>query len=288
MQTKCGERSVSQDWPQVADDVGLGEVAALAAFSKTNAAAAVEQSRSDPPPAPHRRLTAITGDTARMARLRVLVVEDEPTLARLVARALNEDGHDVRVAHDGQLGLESAIAEPADVVVLDLMLPRLDGIAVCRELRRLASPSSILMLTARDAVADRVRGLDAGADDYLVKPFALDELLARVRALGRRTGGGGTLRVDDLIVDTDRRTVTRAGAEIQLSPTEFRLLEHLARNAGLVVAKQRLLERVWGDESDATENAVETYIHYLRAKMDRPPARPLIHTVRGAGYVLRS
>ena len=223
-----------------------------------------------------------------MAGLRVLVVEDEPTLARLVARALTEDGSDVRVVHDGQLGLESALAEPTDVVVLDLMLPRLDGMALCRELRRLASPSSILMLTARDAVSDRVRGLDAGADDYLVKPFALDELLARVRAVARRTGGGGTLRVDDLVLDADRRTVNRAGSAVQLSPTEFRLLEHLVRNAGRVVAKERLLERVWGDETEATENVVETYIHYLRTKLDRPPAKPLIHTVRGSGYVLKS
>ena len=222
-----------------------------------------------------------------MVKLRVLVVEDEPVMAKLVARALSEDGHDVRVTHDGRQGLESALVEPTDVVVLDLMLPGLDGIGICRELRRLASPASILMLTARDAVPDRVRGLDAGADDYLVKPFALDELLARVRALGRRTGGGGTIQVLDLSLDLDRHVATRAGTPIPLTPTEFRLLEHLARSAGRVVPKQRLLERVWGDESDATENAVEMYIHYLRAKIDRPPATPLIHTVRGAGYVLR-
>ena len=222
--------------------------------------------------------------------MRVLVVEDDLRVARLVERALREAGHRALVAHDGPEGLAVARREPWDVVVLDVGLPGLDGLAVCRSLRDAGQRTPILLLTARDAVADRVAGLDSGADDYLPKPFAIEELLARVRALGRRAEGGtgDFLTAADLVLDLARHEARRGERLVELTAREFRLLELLMRNAGRVLTKDQLLDRVWGRDSEAGPNAVETYIHYLREKIDRDTDRPLIRTVRGVGYALRT
>lgn len=220
----------------------------------------------------------------------VLIVEDDTRVARLVARALAEAGHRVEVAHDGVAGLERGETGIYDLIVLDVMLPQIDGVEVCRLLRRGGVRSGILMLTARDAVADRVRGLDAGADDYLVKPFALEELLARSRALDRRTNGRAdeeTLRVGDLTLDLARYEALRGESVIQLTAKEFALLRYLMRHAGQVLSKAQITDHVWGYDSEATSNVAEIYIHYLRDKVDRGFPRPLIRTVRGAVYVIK-
>jgi DNA-binding response OmpR family regulator len=176
-----------------------------------------------------------------------------------------------------------------DLVLLDVMLPEMSGLEVARELRRQRVRTPILMLTARDAVYDRVCGLDSGADDYLTKPFALEELLARVRALGRRKSekSSSVLRLGDLVLDVERRTSSRAARPLDLTTREFDVLAYLMRNAGRVLGKDVILARVWGDDSDAGANAVELYVHHLRQKVDRGFARPLIRTVRGVGYTIR-
>src|ERR671936_1630374 len=212
----------------------------------------------------------------------VLLVEDDPRIARVVDRALNDVGHRVEFAHDGIAGLTRAERGTHDLVILDVMLPEMDGIEVARELRRQRVKTPILMLTARDAVPDRVKGLDAGADDYLTKPFALEELLARVRALGRRAGDGANnqLTVGDLTLDVARHEVHRGAQSIELTAKEFDLLAYLMRNAGRVLSKDQITEHVWGYDSQATSNVVEIYIHYLRDKVDRGfiNPRPLIRT----------
>jgi DNA-binding response OmpR family regulator len=228
--------------------------------------------------------------------MHVLLVEDDLRISRVVERALQEAGHDVDVAHDGDEGLERAEISvspgesPYDLLVLDVMLPRRDGVSIARELRRQRQRTPILMLTARDAIDDRVRGLDAGADDYLTKPFALEEFLARVRALGRRAADDAAdiLEVGDLTLNTDRHEVTREGQPIELTAKEFDLLAYLMRNAGRVLSKSQITEHVWGYDSEATSNVVEIYIHYLRDKVDRGFSRPLIRTVRGVGYTIKA
>jgi DNA-binding response OmpR family regulator len=222
--------------------------------------------------------------------MQVLLVEDDPRIARVVERALTDVGHHVDVAHDGLKGLTSAERGVHDLVVLDVMLPEMDGIEVARELRRQKVRTPILMLTARDAVPDRVKGLDSGADDYLTKPFALDELLARVRALGRRAneGAGEKLSVGDLELDLERHEVHREDKSIELTAKEFDLLAYLMRNAGRVLSKDRITEHVWGYDAQATSNVVEIYIHYLRDKIDRGFSRPLIRTMRGVGYTIKA
>ena len=221
--------------------------------------------------------------------MHVLLVEDDIRISRVVQRALSEVGHDVDVAHDGAEGLARAEDTPYDLLVLDVMLPERDGFSIARELRRQRQRTPILMLTARDAVADRVRGLDAGADDYLPKPFALEEFLARVRALGRRTATSSeTLEVGDLTLDPDRHEVIRAGRTIELTAKEFDLLAYLMRNAGRVLSKPQITEHVWGYDSEATSNVVEIYVHYLREKIDKGFSRPLIRTIRGVGYTIKA
>jgi len=219
--------------------------------------------------------------------MRLLVVEDDARLADLVARSLREAGYAVDIARDGEEGLIQAACNEYDGLILDVHLPRKDGLGVSRELRQRGSAVPILMLTARDAVRDRVAGLDAGADDYLTKPFDLAELHARVRALLRRMPelAPNRIVVGDLVVDVASQVATRAGETLSLTTKEYVMLEYLARHAGSVVSRAELVAHVWDDNHDPMTNAVEVYINRLRKKVDaaRPP---LIHTRRGAGYML--
>jgi two-component system, OmpR family, response regulator MprA len=227
---------------------------------------------------------------------RVLVVEDDDDIAQVLQRSLRLEGYDTRVAADGEAALTVAAEFVPDVVILDLGLPRLDGIEVARRLRDPASATGagdavpILMLTARDALQSRVEGLDAGADDYLVKPFERQELLARLRALLRRRPprGSASLVVGDLSLNPDTREVRRGSRPIELTQREFELLEHLLRNERLVVTRQRLLEEVWGYDPFATTNTIEVFISNLRRKLEAGGEQRLLHTIRGAGYVLRA
>jgi two-component system response regulator MprA len=223
------------------------------------------------------------------APARLLVVEDEAALAHLVERTLTEEGYRVTLAKDGDDALESALDAPPDLVVLDLGLPGRDGLSVCRELRAQGLRMPVIMLTARDALPDRVVGLDAGADDYLVKPFAFEELLARIRAQLRRVRGDSErLQVADLVLEPGSRRAWRGDRELQLSDREFRLLEVLMHNAGQVLTRQRLLDHVWGYRSDPSSNVVDIYVHYVRRKVDKGERVALIHTVRGVGYSVRA
>lgn len=218
----------------------------------------------------------------------VLVAEDEARMAALVADSLSGDGHRVQVEHTGGGALATATARPFDVIVLDVMLPEIDGFTICRRLREAGVRSAVLMLTARDAVEDRVNGLDAGADDYLVKPFAVAELRARVRALARRPAGlrGPELRVTDLVLDPIRREVHRAGHCLDLTAREYALLHALMRHAGAPLSRAEILDSVWGEDAEPYGNVIDLYVHYLRTKTERFGPR-LIETVRGVGYVLR-
>jgi DNA-binding response OmpR family regulator len=219
----------------------------------------------------------------------VLVVEDERRLAQLVRRVLEEEGHTVDVAHDGEEGLQMALEGTHDVIVLDIMLPEMDGIEVCRSLRRNRVDTPVLLLTALDGVDDRVRGLDAGADDYLPKPFAFQELMARLRALSRRRvqpRDPQELAVDDLTLDLRRRRAQRDGRAIELSPKEFSLLEFLMRNEGRVVTRTQILDHLWGYDFATDSNLVDVYVAYLRRKVDKGTNNKLIRTVRGVGYAL--
>jgi DNA-binding response OmpR family regulator len=220
----------------------------------------------------------------------ILVVEDERRLANLVRRALEEEGHVVDVAHDGAEGLDVASATDYDLLVLDLMLPHLDGIEIAKRLRAAKNDVRILMLTARDAVEDRVLGLESGADDYLMKPFSFSELLARVRALARRqiqAQAETELRSGNLVLDLARHEARRDDKTIELTAKEFQLLEYLMRNAGHVLTRTQILDHVWGYNFDSFSNVVDIYVHYLRNKIDRDFAEPLIRTVRGVGYSLK-
>jgi two-component system, OmpR family, response regulator MprA len=223
--------------------------------------------------------------------VRVLVVDDEPAVREALERALKLAGYEVELAADGEEALVRLGLEPgaADLVVLDVLMPKLDGVEVCRRLRRIGNDVPILMLTARDGVDERVAGLDAGADDYVVKPFALEELFARVRALLRRTGNGGeeVLRFADLELDPRRYEVSRGGEGIHLTRTEFSLLELLMRNPRQVLTRSLIFERVWGYDFGPSSNSLEVYIGYLRRKTEAGERPRLIHTVRGVGYALR-
>jgi two-component system OmpR family response regulator len=221
--------------------------------------------------------------------MRILVVEDDPKMAALLRRGLQEDGHATDVVPVGDDALWMARATEYDAIVLDLLLPGLDGIEVCRRLRESGVWSPVLMLTARDAVEDRVAGLDAGADDYLPKPFSFAELLARLRALARRGSPErpAVLEVGDLRLNPATREVWRAGTQIHLSAKEFALLETFMRRPGDVLSRDHLLEHAWDYGYENRSNVVDVYVRYLREKIDRPFGRELIETVRGMGYRLR-
>jgi heavy metal response regulator len=218
--------------------------------------------------------------------MRVLVVEDERPIADFIARGLTENGYSVDIAYDGEEGLHWPSVAEFDVIILDLALPVRDGIDVCQALRRQGVRTPVLMLTARDAVEDRVHGLDSGADDYLTKPFAFAELLARIRALSRREPQllGNVLQVGDLIMDTSTHTVRRAGVEIALTAKEFALLEQLMRHPGRVLTRTVIGEHVWNYEFDNVTNLIDVHVKNLRRKIDGPSGRKLIQTIRGVGY----
>jgi two-component system OmpR family response regulator len=220
--------------------------------------------------------------------VRLLLVEDDPKLARAVSRGLRHEGFAVDVAGDGEAALIDARVWDYDAIVLDVMLPGRDGFGVCRALRERGCWAPVLMLTARGHVADRIGGLDAGADDYLVKPFDFGELLARLRALLRRVPfeRPPLLEVGDLRVDPATHAVTRAGEPVELSAREFALLEYLARHPGEAVSRTRLIEHVWDANFEGSLNIVDVYVGYLRRKLEQPFERPLIRTIRGVGYAL--
>jgi two-component system, OmpR family, response regulator len=220
--------------------------------------------------------------------MRLLLVEDDKKAARVLARGFNEEGFVVDVAHSGEVGDELAASSRYDLIVLDWLLPRKDGLAVCRGLRGRGIRTPILMLTARDSLPDRVSGLDSGADDYLTKPFAFEELLARIRALLRRSEltRPPVLKVADLILDPVTHRVTRAAVEISLTPKEYAILETLMRHAGQVVSRTRIGESVWEDDPEDLTNLVDVHVSHLRRKIDQGDRPALIHTVRARGFRL--
>ena len=228
-------------------------------------------------------------DTAATRPVRVLVVEDDEEIAQVLQRSLRMEGYEVKLAGDGVQGLEEANAFLPDLIVLDLGLPRLDGVDVAKRLRDGGDEVPILMLTARDALESRVEGLDVGADDYLVKPFERQELLARLRALLRRRPprGMAPLRVGDLMLNPDTHEVSRGDRRIELTQREFELLEYLMRNERLVISRQKLLDEVWGYDPFSITNTIEVFVSNLRRKLEAGGEPRLLHTVRGAGYVLR-
>ncbi len=219
---------------------------------------------------------------------RILVIDDEPKIVSFIRRGLAYEGYEVEVAYDGEEGLVKARDNPPDVIILDVMLPGLDGLEVCRRLRA-GGDVPILMLTAKDAVPDRVAGLDSGADDYLVKPFAFEELLARIRALLRRRQPQEQeiLRFDDLTMNTATRQVQRGGRDIELTAKEYDLLELFMRHPQQVLTRDIIYERIWGYDFGGESNIIEVYVRYLRSKLEAKGEPRLIHTVRGVGYALR-
>lgn len=219
----------------------------------------------------------------------ILVVEDEPSMGELLRQGLEEENHTVTLVRDGLEGIHAAQTGNIDAIVLDVMIPGIDGIELARRLRAAGRQTPILMLTARDAAADIVRGLDAGADDYLTKPFAFRVLLARLRALSRRAAHPAIarLQVDDLELDPASHQVSRAGVPLSLTATEYRVLEFLMRRVGRAVSRSSMIEGVWGFGEDIESNTVDAFIRLLREKIDLGQQRKLIHTVRGYGYILR-
>jgi DNA-binding response OmpR family regulator len=219
----------------------------------------------------------------------ILVAEDERSMGDLIVQGLEEQNHTVTLARDGEEAFAAAAGSSFDAMVLDVMMPRLSGFEVARRLREGKNHTPILMLTARDTPADIVKGLDAGADDYLVKPFSFVVLMARLRAISRRSVQAPVLelRADDLVLNPATREVTRSGKLLSLTPTEFRLLEHLLRRANRAVSRSSIVEAVWGFQSDVEANTVDVYIKLLRDKIDHNSVKPLIQTVRGFGYIVR-
>lgn len=226
---------------------------------------------------------------------RILIIEDEKNLARFVELELKHEGYDIQVEYNGRKGLDAALAEDFDAILLDLMLPELNGLEVCRRVREVKN-TPIIMMTARDSVIDRVSGLDHGADDYIVKPFAIEELLARLRALLRRidleseqqSTKQTTVTYKDLTIEKGNLVVKRGDEVINLTKREYELLLTLMENINVVLARDVLLNKVWGYESEVETNVVDVYIRYLRNKIDRPGEKSYIQTVRGTGYVIRS
>jgi DNA-binding response OmpR family regulator len=223
--------------------------------------------------------------------MKILLAEDDLRLARAVRRVFEEESHSVETVGDGSTALKSATTGGFDALVLDVMLPEMDGFDVCKRMREKGIQTPVLMLTARTSVQDRVKGLDCGADDYMIKPFAVAELLARVRALGRRGArqgnGRSQLRAGDLMLDVSRHSAVRGNKEIELTVKEFQLLELLLRHQGQVLSRTQILDHVWQYDRDFASNVVDIYIHYLRNKVDKGFDRQLIHTIRGVGYTLK-
>lgn len=220
----------------------------------------------------------------------ILIVEDDPAVRESLERALGFEGYTIETARDGGVALTALREQSFDAIILDVMMPHVDGIEVCRRLRSSGDRTPILMLTAKVTVGDRVEGLDAGADDYLTKPFALDELLARIRALLRRSEGdvSDVIRYDDMVIDVGARTVHRGDDPIDLTKTEFDLLELLARAPGIVLDRDTIYEEIWGIDFITSSNSLDVYIGYIRRKTEAGNRSRLVHTVRGVGYVLRS
>lgn len=226
---------------------------------------------------------------------KILIIEDEKNLARFVELELKHEGYETEVHFNGRTGLEAALAEDWDAILLDLMLPELNGLEVCRRVRQVKN-TPIIMMTARDSVIDRVSGLDHGADDYIVKPFAIEELLARLRALLRRISIEGenntakqtTIKYRDLVIEKENRVVRRGDDIVELTKREYELLLTLMENVNVVLARDVLLSKVWGYNSDVETNVVDVYVRYIRNKIDRPGEPSYIQTVRGTGYVMRS
>jgi heavy metal response regulator len=220
--------------------------------------------------------------------MRLLLVEDEQKVARFVRQGLTEEGYAVDVAADGETGLAMALDRVHDLIILDIQLPKMDGLCVLQKLRQAKVPTPVLLLTVRATIEDKVLGLDAGADDYLTKPFAFQELVARVRALLRRRAEATppVLRVADLTLDPARRTVARGGERIDLTPREFALLDYFMRNSGRVLTRTMIAEHVWDYSFDSTTNVIDVYVNYLRKKIDTDWEPKLLHTIRGVGYVL--
>ena len=221
--------------------------------------------------------------------MKILIVEDERRMVELLRKGLQEEGHTVVAAFDASDSIGLARTCDFDVILLDVMMPQMDGFKVTRTLRQLSVTSSIIMLTARDAIPDIVRGLDAGADDYVTKPFSFDELLARLHAVRRPVEmcGGSCLELGDLVLDPRSRDVSRAGERVSLTRKEYNLLEHLLLHPGEVVSRQSLIEAVWGSGKTIEDNTLEAYVHLLRGKVERKGRPRLIHTVRGVGYTVR-
>ena len=222
--------------------------------------------------------------------MRVLVVEDETKVGSFIKRALEEESYAVDLCEDGAQGLDFALSGSYDVIVIDLMLPNLPGLEILRRIRKEKIHTPVLILTAQSKVDQKVKGLDAGADDYLTKPFAIDELLARVRVLLRRgtAEAPGILQVDDLILNPATREVTRDGQRIDLTLKEYALLEYFMRHAGRVLTRPMISEHVWDQDFDTFTNVIDVYVNYLRNKIDRGRSRKLIHTIRGSGYMLKA
>ena len=220
--------------------------------------------------------------------MRILVIEDEPKIAKILKKALRQESYAVDIATDGEEGLSIAVGLDYDAAIIDRMLPGIDGLTIVDGIRKAGKQTPVILLTAMGSIADKTSGLDAGADDYMVKPFAIEELLARVRALTRRPplSSSTVLKIDDLSLDTATREVKRANQSIELTNKESALLEYLMRNPGRPLSKQTLIEHVWDFDADILPNTVEVYVKYLRHKIDKPFKKPLIKTIRGVGYAL--
>ena len=221
--------------------------------------------------------------------MRILIIEDEKKIADFIKRGLKEEGYAADVAYDGENGYFLAKTNDYDLILLDLLIPKIDGITLCRRLKEEKILTPIIMLTAKDTVKDKVRGLDSGADDYLTKPFAFEELPARARAILRKKDSQAPtkLQVDDLVLDLYTHKVTRGGKDIKLTAKEYSLLEYLMRNAGIVVTRTMISEHVWDIDFDTFTNVIDVYINYLRNKIDAGSKKKLIHTIRGRGYILK-